>query len=696
MSRKRPASALDVTASDASLHRELVQCSSQVGLIQSMNALQRAGLLADFRPRQTRAELSAAKRMHSHQRTPYGYVVQKMDIPSAKLSSWEYCHPLALMYYLASVSASFFELMQEVLASANGPLRVIVYIDEIVPGNPFRHDQGRKLQAIYFAFAEWPAWLLSRTGAWPVFGVLRSSVVKEFPGGVSELMKLVLRKFFPALGTGIHLVSPNGATAFLRGAFGGFLADEKALKEVFDCKGASGTRSHSDSTRTLGHVKETLRRDTVPRVEKNRMLRVTLCGTLPCQSCANVLSISNRAFVADGLVCIDCADRSKFMPHTTESIYQIIDDLRAAQPGKRSQLSQTVGFNYNEHGLLQDADFRAQRLIHPTQHYLRDWMHTLVSGGQANTHTALLLHKLKANGVPVRTVQEYIIEYNLPSKHGKVSPEWLKDSLLNNKDHSQFSSFASIMLTLVPLIYAFLMDVVHPSGHLQDDIRCYGLLTSIIALLQRADTAPSNVHQFIQLVDEYGALFIRLYDRAKAKFHHMYHLHEGIVRFGRVLSCFVTERRHRSTKKAALQIFRYIEETVLKDLINRMVESFISDASLFQQEYLVTPKVGTCAGAEIQVAFTAVLKPGKLAKGDVVYVVQDGVPAACRIEQFWCRNGFIAVQLWKYTCVHGDRRYWKSQHLTSSFVSASVIVDAVAWRPDSADQIRIVPPYVSL
>ena len=87
------------------------------------------------------------------------------------------------------------------------------------------------------------------------------------------------------------------------------------------------------------------------------------------------------------------------------------------------------------------------------------------------------------------------------------------------------------MLTLVPVVFAFLMDNVNTSpvaAVLSAQVRCYGLLASIIGLLQRCDTAPDNVDHLVRLIDEYGELFIRLYDRAKAKFHHMFHLHESI------------------------------------------------------------------------------------------------------------------------------------------------------------------------
>ena len=40
------------------------------------------------------------------------------------------------------------------------------------------------------------------------------------------------------------------------------------------------------------------------------------------------------------------------------------------------------------------------------------------------------------------------------------------------------------------------------------------------------------------------------------------HAISDAIRVGKVLSCFVTERKHRATKRAALFVFRSIDNTV--------------------------------------------------------------------------------------------------------------------------------------
>ena len=246
--RKRPAAALDTSAADDALHRTLVQCGTQVGLVNTLIALQDAGWLTDDAVRSntqvgTRRRLHNATTCHSTSITPYGRVVQYMQLPLEKLPNWEYINPLALLYYLSSICVPFGNMMRE--SNTPGvPMKIIIYIDEICPGNPLRPEKSRTLQALYWACAEWPQHVLQRTAAWPTFGTIRSTLVSDhLPGGVPALLRRVLTTFWPQDGNsfsrGISITVAN-MPLVITAVFGGFLADDKALTEIGDGKGASG------------------------------------------------------------------------------------------------------------------------------------------------------------------------------------------------------------------------------------------------------------------------------------------------------------------------------------------------------------------------------------------------------------------------------------------------------------------------
>ena len=215
--RKRPASggegSVEVSRQSA-LYRTLVQCGTKRGLVDAVHALGAAGYLVDDAlDVDVKRRLQIAATHHANADTPYGKVVQSMPLPSARLRLWQYCNPLALIWYLSSISNSFSDLM-DASSTLGVPMRIVIYIDEVCLGNPLRPEKSRTIQSIYWAFVDWPQYILQRTLAWPVFGTIRSTIVETLPGGVSYLMKRVLLTFFPASGdsfaTGVTIVRRQG------------------------------------------------------------------------------------------------------------------------------------------------------------------------------------------------------------------------------------------------------------------------------------------------------------------------------------------------------------------------------------------------------------------------------------------------------------------------------------------------------
>ena len=90
------------------------------------------------------------------------------------------CAPFAIIYYLTSLSSAFSEFFHNVVTAANGCVRLLLYGDVFVPGNPNRVDKGRSLMSIYHTFLDFPEWLLNRCDGWFVFGELRSKLVEGF------------------------------------------------------------------------------------------------------------------------------------------------------------------------------------------------------------------------------------------------------------------------------------------------------------------------------------------------------------------------------------------------------------------------------------------------------------------------------------------------------------------------------------
>ena len=92
-------------------------------------------------------------------------------------------NPFAMLYAALDKSANMRALFQDRLAvhpcSLERPWSIIMYSDEVTPGNPLSAANRRKLQCIYWSFAELGFVALSHEECWFVLVVELSSTVSE-------------------------------------------------------------------------------------------------------------------------------------------------------------------------------------------------------------------------------------------------------------------------------------------------------------------------------------------------------------------------------------------------------------------------------------------------------------------------------------------------------------------------------------
>ena len=114
-------------------------------------------------------------------------------------------------------------------------------------------------------------------------------------------------------------------------------------------------------------------------------------------------------------------------------------------------LTKELGFNLIKEGLLLDLSLR--HIYKPVDHSIRDWQHTVVQDGVANTHVAAVLHRLKNNGINMERVQAFSQIVNYPSGFGKLEKAAFGSTRLKAQT---ISSFSSIMLTMVNVLHFFI------------------------------------------------------------------------------------------------------------------------------------------------------------------------------------------------------------------------------------------------
>ncbi len=540
-------------------------------------------------------------------------------------------------------------MMSETIKNAAGSaLKMIIYIDEVKPGNPLRPDHGRGTQSIYWSFVEWPQWALQRSAVWLLLGVIRTSLVDDMPAGESGLMRHMLNICFQATSPSfiLGIVIPICAESIiLRAVFGGFLADEKAHKEIFLVKGASGTK---------------------------------FCTT--CKNCVNRMEVSeHRGY----LVGLDCCDYGRLDYHTNESFYMMVDKLREEHAAGRdiSKLEAMLGLTYDEHGLLFDDGLRS--VLKPVDNCIRDWMHTMVSGGIAGTEMALLMLQLHTVGISLDSVRTFVNQYRLPQSLGKINLDWFSVNRIAEKG-DQLKSFASEQLCMIPLLYCFLAQVVAPMNIMNEHIHCFKLLRTIIEILSLGPKlAMKHVAELRATIVDHHRLYKALYPGyIKPKWHHLLHVPDNMNYLGVLLSCFVTERKHRTVKNAACHIFRHYEHTVLADMVNRQCEDF-RIGTVLQTTLLVNPRQVSGRGMDLMKAQVAMLPCGELHARDFVGFRGRRVGL---VEDFWISEGeSVVVRVSEYQLVSAPVDSIAKVAVSPGFwfASADEIIAPLTWAPCS-------------
>ena len=140
--------------------------------------------------------LQRATCMHGNAMTPYGTVIQGFKLTADYVM--QYVHPCAYLYYLSSICDHFAHFINDLLDKLGPkPLSIIVYGDEMTPGNPLRPDTGREAWQWSFSILEFPNHVLHSHAGWIHITTLRTTVVNTMiTGHVPMLAKSILHILF--------------------------------------------------------------------------------------------------------------------------------------------------------------------------------------------------------------------------------------------------------------------------------------------------------------------------------------------------------------------------------------------------------------------------------------------------------------------------------------------------------------------
>ena len=173
-----------------------------------------------------RQEVRDAKDLAAKITTSYGPLHQRTPVltKSGKYVDVEIAHPFAMLQHVCKVSESFANCLARTLAivpnNLGNPWNLIIYTDEVTPGNQLAYRNARKFHAVYFSVMEFGPDILCHEQAWFTWAIVESTTVDEIQGGLAGLYNAVLKSFFDPSShdirsAGIHLVMPDGAILHL-------------------------------------------------------------------------------------------------------------------------------------------------------------------------------------------------------------------------------------------------------------------------------------------------------------------------------------------------------------------------------------------------------------------------------------------------------------------------------------------------
>lgn len=426
-----------------------------------------------------------------------------------------------MLNLFATRSPAYKRLLEKSLSNSNdNTLNLILYHDEITPGNVLRTDNPRKCSAFYVGFLEFRLSLRSEF-AWLTIAVLRSSIAHQVKGGMSCVVRTLLRSLLVgerSLPTGciVRLSDPR----LLFGRMGMLLADNDALKGSLDNKGASGLR--------------------------------------PCFGCRNCVSKCSD-FNDRYLVDITEANFNRFEACTDLDIWTVIDHLAAQSSvlnkGRFETLQKAAGFNHNSLGWLSDLQLREYA---PPSCAIFDCMHAFFSHGGASTELHLFMTACKRElGIKYEHFEAFFQPWVAP-KH--VSALSVKQTFCKSREAASADGFkgtASDVLAMFPLMRQFCEMVVAPTTKLVLEVASFRCMADVVEKLQLAkkmEYVPDAVVDVIMLLlSQHLHLFCQAYgvDEVKPKHHYAFHAVSQIKKFSFYTDCFVLERKHRQVKRHA-------------------------------------------------------------------------------------------------------------------------------------------------
>ena len=518
-------------------------------------------------------------------------------------------HFANLLVYISSLfymGGSFHELLyrthQSNPSSITKPWNLMLYSDEIIPGNVLGRAE-RKLWAVYATFHEL-GHFLSHEDVWLTISLERSNFVSQLEGGICQIMSTVLSAIFCSDHSepqgGFLLKGPSGQHVRLHFHWGICLADGAAHKQIWSSKGDAGTKF--------------------------------------CLLCANVHARPATAGQDDDILDHGTMKYKDLILTTDQDVLQSYERLDQRQKAGMSKAQfaiwqQATGLTWNPHAIMLNKGLLAKGLVRPVSQFCHDWMHGILQG----TAPVVLYHTMQAiatEGFDIwSSMETYLPLWSFPGawKAGHLATLFGSKHVAKYKSSQKFSSQASDLLGIFPVLRHFLYTIVLPAGSCPKACQAFlaqaNLLdmvhqgtmfgaTTRAKLLEAAETAMECFH-----CAEFQVPLMK-------KWHWLLHMPDFLQKHGTLPSTFTTERKHKTISAYATRLQKTgAFERNLMDQVVAMEITTLREPGLFPEScQLVKPHKPTKKQLQLLRHFldgpaseAMVASSAKLARGGTIH-----------------------------------------------------------------------------
>ena len=437
-----------------------------------------------------------------------------------------------LFLTMSEASSSFRKTLWD--ASRGHIVPVILYCDEITPGNPLQPDPQRKCWLFYATPACGQA---SRDElSWGCFAAIRQARVKNTMGGLAEIWRLLLQELMRR--NTPKLLSADGQKKLITYEVRLIIADEAALHQLLACKGAAGRK---------------------PCFKCNSLVSKACWEQLKDSPVRNSFHPLHHPYLAD------------FAASSVEGIWTAIDQLIMLQ----NQISKKDFGEYEKnlgwHGCIYSVQQdRALRQKFPPSKYSYDPLHCYFSAGILGIEMALLKDAFHHVGLAWQGIVDSIKAF-VAIFHGYHKPN-LRAIAENYFGDHQWKANASSQMGLWPFVHLVCLQKLHPdiSRKLTLQLKSFQFLCEElkhVAILKHT-SSEDGLPTLRQVQANHMQAFYAAYgaNALRPKHHYRLHLVPMFTQEKFLYDCITMERKHRAAKaeiQSRLQNLSVLDRTLL-------------------------------------------------------------------------------------------------------------------------------------